>query len=340
MGHNDARRQRAGARNNPASVISSVDGASLVLARTGSDREARAQRFANEEKARARAQRLGEGWEAWRAPGGPAWFVRRVARSAYDPATAGATYTVLGPSDEVLARYVTSDGVAAFVRRARGDASVVDDRDGNRVIAGTDGAPETLAMIETLLDDYEASHEVARHVVAYFADSNNPGRALTLDQLDYDPAKNYLDPRDKRAIEALAPGESHRPLPGDSDEGPFYGSVTRLSAATQPKALVRDGVILGVGLDEAEARADAAERCEAEAAGVEVVDATLAALSGWQDDELSDRVYFAPDGTARRIDVFDVLPHDDGTPNDPRWYTDEDAESDDGDRELGARVDG
>lgn len=60
-----------------------------------------------------------------------------------------------------------------------------------------------------------------------------------------------------------------------------------------------------------------------------MVDASLAALSGWHDDELRERVYFAPDGSVRRIDVFDVLPHDEGTPNDPRWWTDEGAEQDD-----------
>ena len=75
-------------------------------------------------------------------------------------------------------------------------------------------------------------------------------------------------------------------------------------------------------------RHGAAERSltGADAVVVEVVDATLAALSGWHDAELCDRVYLAPDGTVRRIDVFDVLPHDEGTPNDPRWGSDDGAE--------------
>ena len=314
-----------GTRIGPCSRLSLVDHASLDLARILPSGEARSQRF-TEERAKARATRLGQGWEAWNTPRAPrTWFVRRLPRNAYDPSKADATYTVLGPAEEVMARFVTADAVPALMRRARGDASVLDDRDGNLVMAGTDGAGGTLDMVEERLEDYEAEHVVAGNVVGYFTDSDNPGKALTVGQLDYDNAKNYLDPRDARAIESLAPGESHQPLPADPDEGPVWGVVTRLSAATQAKALVRAGMVLGVGLDEGEARADATERCPAaaEAADVEVVAATLAAVSGWHDDDLRDLVCLAPDGTARRVDVYDVLPHDQGTPNDPGWASDE-----------------
>src|SRR5262249_33267926 len=41
-----------------------------------------------------------------------------------------------------------------------------------------------------------------------------------------------------------------------------------------------------------------------------------------QDEELRERVCLAPDGSVRRIDVPDVLPHDQGTPNDPGWWSD------------------
>ncbi len=317
-------------RTGPFSVIAAEDRRSLTLGRRLANGEVRSWRFADEQKARSRASTLGEGWEVWTMPGSFGWGVRRLPRGAYDPAKVAATYTVLGPAEEVMAQFVPAEAVAALIRRARGDASVFDDRDGYLVIAGTDGAPATLDMVETLLVDHDAQHVVAPGVVAYFSDSNDPGGVLTLGQLDYDPAKNYLDPRDAHAIEELAPGESHQPLVFDPDEGPFWGLVTRLSAATQAKALVRDGVVLGVGLSERQARADATERfpVEAGAADVEVVNATLAAVSGWHDDELRDCVYFAPGGTVRRIDVADVLPHDVGTPNDPGWYTHDDQEVD------------
>ncbi len=273
-------------RVGPFSIIGE-DGRSLVLGQVRASGQVRAQRF-TEARARARTSKLGEGWEPWQpVPGSAKWLVRRLPRGAYDPTKADATYTVLGPTDEVMARFVAADAVPDLIRRARGDASVHDDRDGNLVIAGTDGAQATVDTVEVLLGDYEAQHVVAPGVVGYFTDSENPGRALTLQQLDYDPAKNYLDARDARAIEALAPGESHQPLPADRHEGPVWGLVTRLSAATQAKALVRAGEVLGVGLDEGGARADAVERCptEAGAADVEVVDASLAAVSGWQDDD-------------------------------------------------------
>ena len=329
MSHLGKQRQQPRTSAGTFTILSPADGASLVLGRIRPGGRAGSRGFASEDRARATARRLGEGWEAWRAPGSSArWLVRRLPRPPYDPATASATYTVLGAADEVMARFVTADAVSALLHRARGDALVFDDRDGNRVIAGTDGAPATLAMVEPLLDDNEATHVIAGHVVGYFADSNQPGRAFTLAQLDYDPAQNPLDPRDVGAIAALAPGESHQPLAGDPDEGPLWGIVTRLSAATQAKALVRACVVLGIGFDEAQARADAAERnaADAGAADGEMVGATLAALSGWHDAELCDRVYVAPDGTVRRIDVFDVLPHDEGTPNDPRWGSDDGAE--------------
>jgi len=190
-------------RIGPFSVLSPLDGASLDLARLLPS-GARSQRFTDEDKAKARARKLGDGWEAWTMPSSPIWFVRRrMPRTAYDPSKAGATYTVLGADDEVIARFVTADAVPGLVRRARGVASVFDDRDGNRVLSGTDGDPATLTMVGSLLDGYERQHAVARNIVAYFTDSQNPGRALTLWQLDYDNAKNYLDPRDARAIASL-----------------------------------------------------------------------------------------------------------------------------------------
>jgi hypothetical protein len=68
----------------------------------------------------ARASKLGDGWEAWSKPGSPKWFVRRLPRNAYDdPSKADATYTVLGPAEEAMARFVTADAVPALVRRAR-----------------------------------------------------------------------------------------------------------------------------------------------------------------------------------------------------------------------------
>ena len=309
----------------PFSVVSPEDGTSLTLGRRLASGEARSQTFADEQKAGARASKLGQGWEPWSKPGSPGWFVRRLPRNAYDPSKADATYTVLGSADEVMARFVTADAVPALMRRARGEASVLDDRDGNLVIAGTDGVGATLDRVVDRLGNYEAEHVVAPGVVGYFTDSANPGRALTLGQLNYDPAKNDLDPRDEHAMESLAPGESHQPLPDASDDGPLWGLVTRLSAATQPKAFMRGGIVLGMGLDETQARADATERSptDAEAADAEMVDGTLAALSGWHDDDLRDLVGLAPDGTVRRIDVYDVLPHDQGTPNDPGWASDE-----------------
>ena len=307
----------------PFSIIGE-DGGSLVLGQVRASGQVRAQRF-TEARARARASKLGEGWEPWQpVPGSAKWLVRRLCRGAYDPAKADATYTVLGPTDAVMARFVTADAVPDLIRRARGDASVHDDRDGNLVIAGTDGAQATLDAVEVLLSEYEAQHVIAPGVVGYFTDSNNPGRALAIDQLDYDNARHNLDPRDMRAIEALAPGESHLPRQADPDEGRIWGVVTRLSAATQPKAIVHDCIVLGVGFDEAQARADAEGRSPggADASGVEVVDASLAALSGWYDDDLLGNVVTAPDGTVRRIDRADVLPHDRGTPNDPGWHSD------------------
>jgi hypothetical protein len=72
------------------------------------------------------------------------------------------TYAVMD-NGKVLARGAPAEEVAAAMRRAkpRGDATVIDERDGTVVIAGTDGDEATLAMVETLLEDHESKHVVA-----------------------------------------------------------------------------------------------------------------------------------------------------------------------------------
>jgi hypothetical protein len=314
----------------PFTLICPADHATPVLGRLDKG-VAKPRRFAAEATAQAKALRLGERWGAWAPTGSSRWYVRRETSGAYDPATASATYTVTGESDEVLARFVTADMVATVIARAGGDASVFDDRDGCIAIGGVSGGDfGALGTIEDALSTYEDNHRVQGHkLVAYFTDSNFPDVVLTLEGLDYDNAANPLGVADERAIEGLAPGESHQPLQ-TSEDGPHWGRVTRLSAATQPMALVRGGVVLGIGLDEARARADAVERSpsDAEAADVEVYKATLAALSGWQDELLRQEVLaqhplYVEGGVVRRTDVYDIGPDEEGTPNDPRWARDD-----------------
>ncbi|MEP7124059.1 MAG: hypothetical protein ABJE95_24240 [Byssovorax sp.] len=144
---------------------------------------------------------------------------------------------------------------------------------------------------------------------AYFTDSNSPNTALTLEQIDYDPAKFPLDPRDGAAIEALAPGETYAvQYAEEDDEAPTWGTIARLPTDTTVRALVRDGAVLGMGFDDATACQDAVDRDadSADVAAGQYVDGTLAALSGWGDVLIGpESVALAPDGCVRRIDVGD-----------------------------------
>lgn len=153
---------------------------------------------------------------------------------------------------------------------------------------------------------------------AYFTDSNSPNVALTLEQLDYDPAKFPIDGRDEAAIEALAPGETYVVLhAGEDDDGesPFWGTITRLPADTPVRALVRAGAVLGMAFDDDAARRDAVDRgaARADVAAGEYVDGTLAALSGWGDALIGpESVGVAPDGGVDRIDVGPTADEDNG----------------------------
>ena len=143
---------------------------------------------------------------------------------------------------------------------------------------------------------------------AYFTDSNSPNTALTLEQLDYDPAKFPIDGRDEAAIDALAPGETYvvQHREEDDDEAPFWGTITRLPADTAVRALVRDGAVLGMAFDDAAARQDAIDRGAdlTDVAAGQYVDGTLAALSGWGDVLIGpESVGLTPDGRVDRIDV-------------------------------------
>lgn len=156
-------------------------------------------------------------------------------------------------------------------------------------------------------------------IQAYFTDSNSPNTTLTLEQLDYDPAKFPIDGRDEAAIEALAPGETYVVQHAEDDEdeeAPTWGTITRLPADTTVRALVRSGVVLGIAFDDAAARQDAVDRGAdpTDAAAGEYVDGTLAALSGWGDLLIGpESVGLAPDGRVRRIDLGNVADENDGT---------------------------
>ena len=120
---------------------------------------------------------------------------------------------------------------------------------------------------------------------AYFTDTNSPNVALTLEQVDYDPAKFPIDPRDEAAIEALAPGETYVVQHAEDDddgEAPIWGTITRLPDDTTVRALVRNGAVLGMSFDDAAARQDAMDHGAdpTDVAAGEYVDGTLAALSG------------------------------------------------------------
>jgi hypothetical protein len=150
---------------------------------------------------------------------------------------------------------------------------------------------------------------------AYFTDSNSPNAALTLEQLDYDPAKYPMDPRDEAAIEALVPGESYvvRYAETEDEEAPQWGTITRLADDTTVRALVRDGVVLGMAFDDAAARQDAVDRGANpnDVAAGEYVDGTLAALSGWADVLIGpEHVGVAADGRVRRTDVGTISDED------------------------------
>jgi hypothetical protein len=144
---------------------------------------------------------------------------------------------------------------------------------------------------------------------AYFTDSNSPNVALTLEQVDYDPAKFPIDPRDEAAIEGLVPGATYVVQYAEEDddgEAPTWGTITRLPDDTTVRALVRNGAVLGMAFDDAAARQDAVDRGAdpTDVAAGEYVDGTLAALSGWGDVLIGpESVALAPDGCVRRIDV-------------------------------------
>ena len=72
------------------------------------------------------------------------------------------SYAVMD-NGKVLARGLPAEDVADAMRRAkpRGDATVIDERDGMVVLSGTDGSEATLAMVETLLEEHESDHVVA-----------------------------------------------------------------------------------------------------------------------------------------------------------------------------------
>lgn len=149
---------------------------------------------------------------------------------------------------------------------------------------------------------------------AYFTDSNSPSVALTLEQLDYDPAKFPMARRDLVAIDALNPGETYvvqYSEEEDDDEAPTWGTITRLLDDKTVRALVRNGAVLGMAFDDAAARQDAMDR-RADAAG-EYVDGTLAALSGWSDILIGpESIGVAPDGRVDRIDVGTTADEDNG----------------------------
>jgi hypothetical protein len=148
--------------------------------------------------------------------------------------------------------------------------------------------------------------------------------ALTLEQVDYDPAKFPLDPRDEAAIEALAPGETYvvRYAEEDDDgEAPTWGAITRFPDDTTVRALVRNGTVLGMAFDDAAARQDAIDRGAdlAEAAAGEYVEGTLAALSGWGDLLIGpESVGVAADGRVARIDIGTTADENNGIESEAR----------------------
>lgn len=150
---------------------------------------------------------------------------------------------------------------------------------------------------------------------AYFTDSNSPNVALTPEQLDYDNAKFPMAPRDQAAIAALNPGETYvvQCSEDEDDEAPFWGTIARLPDDATVRALVRNGVVLGMAFEDEAARHDALERGvdRTDVAAGEYVDGTLAALSGWGDVLIGpDAVGVAPDGRVARIDVGNVADED------------------------------
>ena len=71
------------------------------------------------------------------------------------------TYTVKD-DDKVLAEHIPAEEVCEVMAAAGGHASIFDDEDGSLVVADTDGNPATIAALEMLLDDYEASKDHGR----------------------------------------------------------------------------------------------------------------------------------------------------------------------------------
>jgi hypothetical protein len=167
------------------------------------------------------------------------------------------------------------------------------------------------------MEDTMESSDQSTTNQAYFTDSNSPNVALTLAQVDYDPAKFPIDARDEAAIEALAPGKTYVvQYTEEDDEAPTWGTITRLPHDTTARALVRNGAVLGMAFDDAAARQDAMDRGAdpTDVSAGEYVDGTLAALSGWGDLLIGpESVGVARDGRVRRVDVGNVADENNDT---------------------------
>jgi hypothetical protein len=159
------------------------------------------------------------------------------------------------------------------------------------------------------MEDAMPTNEEDTTKQAYFTDSLNPYAAMTLEQVDYDPAKYPMALTDLRAIAALAPGETYEVrFEQEGDDAPCWGTITRIADDTPVRALVWNGTVLGISFDDARAR----ERALHEGADPTHVDAgesldgTLAALSRWNDWDGPDHVGIAADGRVRSIDGNDI----------------------------------
>jgi len=64
------------------------------------------------------------------------------------------TYTVRD-DNRVIAEHLDAAEVVDLMSEIGGHASISDDADGSLVVADTDGEPETIAALGSLLEDYE-----------------------------------------------------------------------------------------------------------------------------------------------------------------------------------------
>jgi hypothetical protein len=60
----------------------------------------------------------------------------------------------------------------------------------------------------------------------YFTDIISPNFLITIEQVDYDPAKFPLDPRDEATIEALAPGATYVVQHAEEDDDARQDATT------------------------------------------------------------------------------------------------------------------